>query len=357
MLKIVLFFGGPSVEHEVSVRSAQNIYKALDKKKYKVFLVGLDHNYRFWHYQRERDFLKIKIVKKSLNTPAVVLVNNYLLNLKTFKKNKIDLALPIIHGQIGEDGALAGFLNLANIPFVGPSVLSSVLSIDKDIAKKLLQIAGFQLSPYLSFKKGDKIDLNLITKTLGQHLFVKPANLGSSVGISQVKSSKELKTAIVLAFKFDHKIIIEKFVSGREIECAVLGNGNQLEASVPGEIVSENNFYSYQSKYSKKSQAKLIAPADLSKAQVEKIKKKAILAYKTLEGQGMARVDFFLTKDNQLIINEINTVPGFTQISMFPKLFCLEKYTYASLLDKLIDLAISQYLSNKQLKTSFDKLE
>ncbi len=357
MLKVLLFFGGPSVEHEVSVKSAQNIYRALDKKKYKVFLIGIDKKYQWWWYKKEADFLKIKVVKKSKVTKAVALVNKHLLNLESYKKTKIDLAFPIIHGQSGEDGSLAGLLSLANIPFVGPSVVSSVLSIDKDIAKKILKNKGFQVSPYLSLKKGEKINLNLIIKILGKNLFVKPANLGSSVGISQVKDQEELKIAIKKAFLFDNKIIIEKFISGREIECAVLGNNNRVEASVPGEIVSDNNFYSYQAKYSSKSTAQLIAPAKLSKDLVKKIQKMAISAYQALEGQGMARVDFFLTKDNELIINEINTVPGFTQISMFPRLFCLGKYSYSTLLDKLIDLALSKYLENKLLQLNFDIID
>lgn len=357
MLKIALIFGGPSVEHEVSVRSAQNIYQALDKSKYKVFLVGIDKKYRWYIYKKEKDFLKIKVVKKSQTTKALALVNNYLLDLESHKKTKIDLAFPIIHGQSGEDGSLAGLLSLANIPFVGPSVVSSVLSIDKDIAKKILIHQGFKVSPYLSLKKGEKINLNLITKSLGKHLFIKPANLGSSVGISQVKNKEELKTAIEKAFLFDNKIIIEKFVSGREIECAVLGNNNEIETSLPGEIVSDNNFYSYKAKYSSKSTAQLIAPAKLSKDLVKKIQKTAISAYRALEGQGMARVDFFLTKNNQLIINEINTVPGFTQISMFPRLFCLGKYSYSTLLDKLIDLAIIKYLEQKKLQVNFNKID
>ncbi len=357
MLKIILIFGGPSVEHEVSLRSAQSIYSALDKKKYQVFLVGIDKKHHWYLYRSSKEFSKIKIVKKSLDSRPVSLVNNYLLDLKSFKKIKVDLALPIIHGQAGEDGSLAGLLSLANLPFVGPSVISSVLAIDKDIAKKLLKEAGFNISPYLSFKKDDKINLDLIIKKLGKHLFIKPAKLGSSVGISQVKRKNDLKKAIKKAFLFDDKIIIEKFILGREIECAVLGNDNKIEVSLPGEIVNDKGFYSYQAKYSKKSKTQLIAPAKLNKKLISKIQKTAVLAYQALEGQGMARVDFFLTKDKQLIINEINTVPGFTEISMFPKLFCLDKYTYPKLLDKLIDLAISKYLGNKKLKLNFDKLD
>lgn len=352
MLKVLLLFGGPSVEHEVSVKSAQSIYQSLNKKKYQVLLVGIDKKYSWHYYPKEHDFLKLKTVRKSKNSRLVALINNFLLDLKSFKKRKIDLAFPIIHGQIGEDGSLTGFLNINKIPFVGPSVLSSVLAIDKDITKKVLKEAGFKVSPYLSFKKYNQIDLEKVVKTLGNRLFVKPANLGSSVGISQVRNKEELKQAIKLAFQFDNKIIIEKFIAGRELECAVLGNDNEVEASLIGEIVNTDNFYSYQEKYSKKSSTLLIAPVKLNQLLIKKIQKTAILAYQAIEGQGLARVDFFLRPNNDLIINEINTVPGFTQISMFPKLFCLDKYTYSTLLDRLIDLAIMKYLDNKKLKLS-----
>ena len=315
-LKIGVLFGGKSAEHEVSIISAKNIIKALDKEKYQIFPVKIDKNGKF--------------------------------NLNTLKK--IDVIFPVLHGPFGEDGSMQGLLKILNLPFVGSSVLGSAVSMDKEIMKKLFKEAGIPIGKFIVLKYGEKITFEKVKKELGMPVFVKPVNMGSSVGISKVKNKKEYDTAIKEAFKFDLKVIIEENIAGREIECSVLGNNNPI-ASLPGEIIANQEFYSYDAKYiSQESVAEM--PAKLPRATIKKIQELAVKTFKILNCEGMGRVDFFIKKNGQVIVNEINTIPGFTNISMYPKLWEASGLPTGKLLDKLIALAIERFKRESKLKTT-----
>ena len=319
-LKIGVLFGGKSAEHEVSIISAKNIIKALDKEKYQIFPVKIDKNGKF--------------------------------NLNTLKK--IDVIFPVLHGPFGEDGSMQGLLKILNLPFVGSSVLGSAVSMDKEIMKKLFKEAGIPIGKFIVLKYGEKITFEKVKKELGMPVFVKPVNMGSSVGISKVKNKKEYDTAIKEAFKFDLKVIIEENIAGREIECSVLGNNNPI-ASLPGEIIANQEFYSYDAKYISQESVVEI-PAKLPRATIKKIQELAVKTFKILNCEGMGRVDFFVKKNakghTDVIVNEINTIPGFTNISMYPKLWEASGLPTGKLLDKLIALAIERFKRESKLKTT-----
>src|SRR3989338_5036336 len=319
-LKIGVLFVGKSAEHEVSIISAKNIIKALDKEKYQIFPVKIDKNGKF--------------------------------NLNTLKK--IDVIFPVLHGPFGEDGSMQGLLKILNLPFVGSSVLGSAVSMDKEIMKKLFKEARIPIGKFIVLKYGEKITFEKVKKGLGMPVFVKPVNMGSSVGISKVKNKKEYDTAIKEAFKFDLKVIIEENIAGREIECSVLGNNNPI-ASLPGEIIANQEFYSYDAKYISQESVVEI-PAKLPRATIKKIQELAVKTFKILNCEGMGRVDFFVKKNakghTDVIVNEINTIPGFTNISMYPKLWEASGLPIEKLLDKLIALAIERFKRESKLKTT-----
>jgi D-alanine-D-alanine ligase len=260
---------------------------------------------------------------------------------------------PVLHGPFGEDGTVQGLLKLANLPFVGASVLGSAIGMDKDVMKRLLRDAGIPIGRFHVYDRsaGGQIKFSRIKKALRQPLFVKPANLGSSVGISKVASRPELEAAVKNAFRFDNKILIEEFIEGREIECSVLGNDDPI-ASLPGEIVTGHDFYSYDAKYIDDQGSRLEIPAKLPRAIVRTVQEIAIRTYKTLCCEGMARVDFFVKTDGQVLVNEINTIPGFTQISMYPKMWEASGISYPKLIDRLIQLALQRFRQEQNLRTS-----
>jgi len=255
-----------------------------------------------------------------------------------------------LHGPFGEDGTIQGFLKLADIPFVGPSVLGSAVGMDKDVMRRLLRDAGIPVTDYVTLRKGEPIDNQEINE-LGMPLFVKPANLGSSIGISKVHDQSELDAAIELAFTYDTKVLVEKAVAGRELECGVLGNENP-EASVVGEIIPTHEFYSYDAKYLDDNGAASQIPANIPEEVSKRIQELAIRTFKVLECEGLGRVDVFLTPENNVIVNEINTIPGFTSISMYPKMWEASGLGYTDLITRLIELAIQRFERDKQLKTS-----
>ncbi|MFZ3016038.1 MAG: D-alanine--D-alanine ligase family protein [Minisyncoccia bacterium] len=315
-LKIGVFFGGKSAEHEVSIKSAQNIINALDKKKYEITAVKIGIDGKF--------------------------------SLESIKK--FDVIFPVLHGPFGEDGSFQGLLKLAQIPFVGPSVLGSAVGMDKDVMKRLFREANIPIGKFIAVRVGEKISFKEISKKLGLPMFIKPANLGSSVGIHKVKTEKEFQNGLKDAFKYDTKVVIEKNINGREIECSVLGNENPI-ASVPGEIIANADFYSYDSKYIDNKSVSQI-PAKIPKNVERKIQDMAVKVFKTLNCEGLGRVDFFLTKDGKILANEINTLPGFTAISMYPKMWEASGLPIARLLDKLIDLAIDRFKRDSKLKNT-----
>lgn len=353
-IKVGILFGGKSAEHEISLRSAKNVIEALDKNKYEPVLIGIDKNGQ-WLYNEQTSLIlhADNIEKISLNTDSesVSLIPQSEGQLSGTNQ-KIDVVFPILHGPMGEDGTIQGLLKLANIPFVGAGVLGSAVGMDKDIMKRLLRDAGLPIGKYVTLRSHQKRpSFDRIIAQLGVPCFVKPANLGSSVGINRVDNEDDYNKALDEAFSFDHKIIIEEFIEGREIECAVLGNENP-KASIPGEISFTHSFYSYEAKYLDDQGYKIDIPADISEEQNKAVQKMAVDTFQTLECEGFARVDVFLTKDDKLLVNEINTIPGFTQISMYPKLWEASGIAYSDLIDQLLQLAIARFEKEKQIKSS-----
>lgn len=330
---ILLLFGGESAEHEVSIRSASNVFDALDKSKYDISLCYIDREGKWWHTN--------EVVERSAMDPQLhpVLGEGKLVNTAG-EGARPDVILPILHGQNGEDGSIQGLAQLLHVPIVGCEVLGSAICMDKDIAKRLLIQANVPVADYVLHRSGQPApQYDDVRGKLGDTLFVKPANQGSSVGVSRVENADEFDAAIVEALKHDHKVIIERAISGRELECAVLGN-EKPEASVVGEIMPEETFYSYDAKYAVDSQTKTSTDIELPEGVSDRIRQMAVDAYTALECRGLARVDFFLADDGTIYINEINTLPGFTNISMYPQLWQATGLSYPQLLDRLVELAL-----------------
>lgn len=276
------------------------------------------------------------------------------MNLDTHQSERsIDVVFPILHGPFGEDGTIQGLLKLANVPFVGASVLGSAVGMDKDVMKRLLREAEIPIGKFLTFKEKDIPTYEEAVKNLGLPLFVKPANMGSSVGVSKVREKKDFDKAVWEAFKYDRKILIEEGIKGREIECSVLGNDNPI-ASIPGEVIPNHDFYSYEAKYIDKDGATLEIPAKLSNEIIKKIQILTVKTFKTLSCEGLGRIDFFLKENGDILVNEINTIPGFTSISMYPKLWEASGISYTELIDRLIQLALERFKKEKKLKTSYE---
>jgi len=359
-LRVALLFGGKSAEHEISLISARNIVDAMDKNKYEVVAIGIDKQGR-WHLDdgavllRGKEQSKVEFVDTK-NAAAVMPGETATPMVRPSRAGFgglgfIDVVFPILHGPFGEDGTVQGLLKLANLPFVGAGVLGSAVGMDKDVMKRLLRDAKIPTPNFLAFARSDKIGFVKVKKTLGMPLFIKPANLGSSVGISKVAKPAEFSAAVKEAFRYDNKIIIEEFIQGREIECSVLGNEQPI-ASLPGEIIVNREFYSYDAKYIDDKGARLEIPAKLPKQVVKNIREMALKVYQALCCEGMARVDFFVQANGRVLVNEINTIPGFTQISMYPKMWEATGISYSRLIDRLIELAIARHRSEKRLRTS-----
>lgn len=338
-LRVGIVFGGRSAEHEVSVRSAQNVYNALDPEKYEPVLIGITKQGSWLFGQKQ-----IQIPGGEKTTRALVPHEKEIAGL--------DVVFPILHGPYGEDGTIQGLLKMAHIPFVGAGVLGSAVGMDKDVMKRLLRDAGMPIGKFRVITKTTPVSYATVVKELGMPLFVKPANLGSSVGVSKVKNKKEYAAALEQAFSYDRKVIVEEFIEGREVECSVLGNDTPI-ASVVGEIVAHHEFYSYEAKYIDEKGAELKIPADISQRTSDRIRKLAVKTFLVLECAGLARVDFFLTKTGTVLVNEINTLPGFTSISMYPQLWRASGIPYAQLVDRLIQLALERHETEQKLVTSY----
>lgn len=360
--KIGILFGGKSGEHEVSIQSALNIFEALDRDKFMPILIGIDKKGNF-HLLKDSSQIAYKDDPKKIaispESPIVQPIKGenstlcFFLDENGSFAEEIDFVFPIIHGNSGEDGCLQGFLKWFEVPFAGASILGSAVGMDKDVTKRLLREANIDVCKFFTFSRATDEKSEYLKKAdeIGFPLFVKPASTGSSLGITKVKNRVELGNAIERAFMFDKKILFEEAIVGREIECAVLGN-EEVKASCLGEIIPKHEFYSYDAKYVEPDGAQLIAPADVPSEIEEKIKQIAIKAFKVLECEGMARVDFFLSKDGKIFLNEINTLPGFTKISMYPKLWSLSGIPYSKLLEELIELGFERYEKEKKLKTT-----
>lgn len=318
-IKIGLMYGGKSCEHEVSIRSAKSIKVNLDKNKYEIIDILVDKNGKF-------------------KEPA----------------SKVDVYFPIIHGTGGEDGKLQGYFEIKNIAYVGADVLGSAIGFDKDVQKRLLRDAGIKIANFVVLHEIDNI--NKVLKKIKLPIFIKPSNSGSSVGVTKVESKNRLLSAAKDAFQFDTKIIVEECIIGREIEVSVIGGSNPI-ASVIGEIIPQNKhkFYDYEAKYIDDKGAKLIIPSKLDIKLQNEIQNIAIKTFKILECYGLARVDMFLTNKNEIVVNEINTLPGFTSVSMYPKLLEASGFKYSEILDRLIELAIERKRQKDSLKYDYFK--
>jgi D-alanine-D-alanine ligase len=356
-INVGLLCGGKSTEHEVSLQSAKNVIEAIDQEKYNITLIGINKQ-GAWHIYNKENFLvneqdpKKIALRKSDKKLAFELgaANPLVLAQSNEQIDKIDVIFPILHGAFGEDGTVQGLLKLADIPFVGPDILGSAVGMDKDIAKRILRDADIPIADFLVCRPQDRIDFTAVSEKLGLPLFIKPANAGSSVGVSKVKNQAEFAAAIKEAFAFDDKILIEECIVGREVECAVLGNDNP-EASTIGEIVATQDFYSYQAKYLDETGAVLNIPANIPQEIMNRLQSVAVKTYTALCCEGMTRVDMFLSKDNKIIVNEVNTIPGFTKISMYPKLWEASGLSYTALIDRLIELAIERHERQQRLTT------
>lgn len=361
-ITVGVLFGGRSAEHEVSLRSARTVVSALDSQKYDVVLIGLDREGRWYLGDTSHKLLASAQVSQQgaaeLSSPSVALTptgsDRKLFNIVSGQEaSKLDVLFPVLHGPYGEDGTVQGLAKLANIACVGAGVLGSAIGMDKDVMKRLLKEAGLPVGAYVTITKNKRsgFSYSTLSKKLGTTMFVKPANLGSSIGVSKVTTASEFEKALDDAFEYDRKVIVEEFIAGREIELSVLGN-DDVQVSVPGEIKSGEAFYSYDAKYSSTSQSQSIIPADLPKKAVKKVQTLAAQTFKVLECRGMARVDFFYTPEGEFLINEINTIPGFTSISMYPKLWEASGVPLTELLDRLISLALEEYQENATLLTT-----
>ena len=363
-LVVGLLFGGKSGEHEVSLRSAESILRALDRNRYTVLPIGItkEGEWRVGPNYSDADFpatlengISVCLPTKPSDrfTLQVFSAEN-----KPGNRLNLDVVFPAVHGTYGEDGTLQGLLEMTNIPYVGAGVLGSSAGMDKDVTKRLLRDAGLPIVEFVSvldsqWQSQSESICRMIDSKIGYPCFVKPANLGSSVGISKVKRREELSMAMDLAVQYDRKVIIERGVNAREIECSVLGNDDPL-ASLPGEIIPSNEFYDYSAKYIDES-SRLVIPASLEPSQIKTIQELAVKTFLATECAGMARVDFFVDKQTGNIqVNEINTIPGFTSISMYPKLWEASGLGYSKLLDKLIGFAIERHQSKQSKKTSYE---
>jgi len=365
-LKVGIIFGGRSGEHEVSFCSASSIMKAINRDKYTVVPIGITKEGRWISpYESALALQSGKIEGKNtvilLNDPAgktLIRIDNQQEFKKETWEEKLEVIFPVLHGPYGEDGTIQGLLELADIPYVGAGVAASAVSMDKELMKTIFKQKGLPVLKWLAIKRKDwqkdkEEILSLIQNTFAYPLFVKPTNLGSSVGITKVHRQEELEKAINLASSYDRKILIEEGLEGaREIECSVLGN-DQPQTSVVGEVRPAGEFYDYDSKYINQA-TQLIVPADLPENVSEKVRKIALCAFKAIDAAGMARVDFFVTKkENKIFLNEINTIPGFTSVSMYPRLWEASGVSYPELIDRLIQLALERYQDKKQNQTSY----
>jgi D-alanine-D-alanine ligase len=362
-INVGILFGGKSAEHEVSLQSAKNVVEAIDRKKYRPVLIGIDKSGR-WFLLDEEEFLihadnpKLIALNTSGVPAALIPQSGGVLSLFDVSGNsperevKVDVVFPILHGPFGEDGTIQGLLTLADVPYVGSGVLGSALGMDKDVMKRLLRDGGVPIGRFLTLQGYDPLPpLEEVEKELGLPFFIKPANMGSSVGVSKVHNEDEYRKARTMALAYDNKIILEEFISGRELECAVLGN-ELPHATLPGEIKSTHEFYSYEAKYLDENGAVLEIPAKLPRDKAFEIQKLAEKTARILSCEGLGRVDFFMKDDGTVLVNEINTIPGFTRISMYPKLWEEAGIPYGDLIDVLIHLAVFRYEKGKRLKTS-----
>ena len=343
--RVVVLFGGESAEHDVSCVTAAHVLRALDPQKYEVSTVGITRDGR-WVQSELPQSQSVKALSATGSTTSSNLAFE-----KTSETESL-VVIPLLHGPMGEDGTVQGLLDLAHVAYVGSGVLASAVAMDKSVAKQIMSANGIAQQKFLTVRDTDDVNsaIDRAIKEFGLPMFVKPANMGSSIGVSKVKNRQEADKALAKAFEYDEWVLIEEAITGREIEVAVLGNESP-RASVPGEIVPSHEFYDYDDKYVGDG-AQLLVPAPLSAAEISVVQQLAIKIYRTLRSDGMARVDFFYEEGKRgFLCNEINTIPGFTPISMYPKLWQASGVSYPELIDELISLALARHAKRRN-KTS-----
>lgn len=358
-ITVALIFGGRSAEHEVSLRSSASVFLAMDKDRYRIIPIMISKE-GAW-YRRPSDISSftssggMSEADRVLMSPDPTHKGCLLVGENgCVKPLPIDVAFPVLHGTYGEDGTIQGVFEMANIPYVGCGVLASATGMDKVFMKGAFRDNGLLVGPFFWFLRSDwednREEIMQRLKRSRFPVFVKPANLGSSVGITRVMDSSQFEAAVITAASFDRKILVEDGIRGRELEVSVLGN-DRPRASVAGEVVSHSDFYDYEEKYLKDT-AELIIPADLSADILARVQADAITAFRAVDGSGLSRVDLFLTPDDSIVVNEINTLPGFTSVSMYPKLWEESGLSYPKLIDTLVDLAFERFHEKKEIQTS-----
>lgn len=358
-IRVAVLFGGESSEHAVSLESGKNIASAIDRSKYEVHLIGIDKTGMMRSITSDilnKTDVTAPIDLAQVGTKVFIVPaagkTAELMELETGKRvGNIDVVFPILHGPYGEDGTMQGYLRFLGLPFVGPSVLGSAVGMDKDFTKRLLRDAGLAIPKFVSLKRHETSTHNFeaLKKELGLPFFLKPANMGSSVGVHKITSAEKFTSSIKDAFQYDTKVMVEEFIEGREIECAILGN-KELTASIPGEVIPQHEFYSYDAKYIDGNGAGIEIPAKLDDKKASEVREMAKAVFQTLGCEGLSRVDLFMKKDGTLLVNEINTLPGFTKISMYPKMMGATGVAYSDLIDRLINLAMERTKEERALK-------
>ncbi len=347
---IAVLFGGQSPEHAISLRSAEFILKNIPEDRFEILAIGIEQKTGFWYLQSQWTS------PLSLNTEAKQLVSLlpdhrlYHVNTKAISE-PLDLVFPILHGPNGEDGTIQGLLQLFRLPFVGAACLGTAIGMDKDVSKRLLREAGLPTPAFktLHMEQLNSLNLDALIEEFGLPCFVKPANMGSSYGISKVCQREDLKPALELAFRYDRKVLIEEAIIGRELECAVMGNAFP-KASLPCEIVLKREYYDFTAKYEDAGGTEFQVPADIEPALAEELKSLALKAYRCLDCQGLARVDFFLSREGKLYLNELNTLPGFTAMSMYPRMWQACGVEGKELIMQLLDYALEAFDQRENLQ-------
>lgn len=369
-IRIGLVFGGRSSEHEVSLASAQSVVRALDKEHYEVVLIGVTKEGRWltggnplkqlmsqtssplFHGNNNVANNHVETNSKGMTTWSAAMIS-----AENVLNSNVDVIFPLIHGPHGEDGTIQGLFELADMPYVGAGVAASAVGMDKALMKSMFRSAGLPISDYLvvlrhEWDKFPEETIGRIEEAFGYPCFVKPANMGSSVGVSKAHDWDELTQALATAALYDRKLLVERAIKGREVECSVLGNDDPV-ASAVGEIAPAREFYDYAAKYSEESGTRLIIPADITPDQTRTVQDLAVSAFKAIDCCGMARVDFFIeANDGNVVLNEINTIPGFTDVSMYPKLWEESGLPYARLIDRLVELALERHDDKKRNQVS-----
>lgn len=348
-LHVGLVYGGLSSEHDISIRSARNVRRALgDRHRVTPIYISRDGA---WHVAPDGEITDQTTAMRPLLAAPMQGTCTMIAGGDAMDALDLDVVFPILHGQNGEDGRVQGFLHTLGLPFVGPDALASAVCMDKDVAKRLLAAEGLPVTPSRTLRPRDRLVYADAVEALGSPLFVKPANSGSSVGVTKVERETDWEPALAHAFEYDRKVLVETAISGREIECAVLGN-EQPEASHPGEIVSTAQFYTYDAKYEDPDASRMEVPADLPPDAAEAIRQLAVRACVALGCEGMARVDVFYTSDGEVLINEINTIPGFTDKSMYPVMWAHSGLDNEALVDRLVQLAVDRHTRDAAIKTT-----